>query len=317
MSHALSTNKALSTPVIISTSIGVVMGLLFAVGFNSMSASRVSAIEKPAVSSQASADDFAKFAYAYTQGYEARTASSSGGAAACVDVPSMPGGMGGASASSEATAEGAVASAVAAPVTQAASRGSAVLGSKWNAPAGTKHYSSHHGSYQDRIAQMVNSYNTYNSSTAINNTSSVTNTNSNNTVGSHNSSSNEVRIEDARGVLVGINTNQETTSNQASNSFNTDSYNTSTTTTTNVANDSFNTTTNTAIDSGNTTTENTAVNVVDDSYNTDDHTTNTNTTTNTTVNDITTTDSYNNTEVGVDVNVEDNVVIPVLPVAAV
>lgn len=301
MNHAHSlSNRAVSTPVIVSSFIGIVMGLLFSLGLNSLMTNRVGAIESPHPVSQTSAEDFARFAYAYNQGYEARATSAGGDAAACAEVP-MPGMGGGVSARSEANASGAVASATTVPYASPVSWG----GSKHK--AASPQHSSDRASYRDRMSHMVNSYNTYNSSTSVNNTSSVTNTttntNSNNTVGSHNTSSNEIRIEDSRGVHVGVSSNQQTTSNQASNSFNEDSYNTTTNTTTNTAIDSFNKETNIAVNSGNTVTENTNVTKIEGSYNSDNDTTTTNTTNNTT--NTNTENSHNSTEVGdIDVDVD-------------
>lgn len=236
--------------------------------------------------------DFAKYAYAFNQGYEAKAVSSTTSSSASVGTCAVTPGVDGAQAEVTSAGAGAMAGS-GAPAVQMAGYGRGSAG-----PAGKQSVAK---PQQDRLAAMVNSYNSYTS--MVYNSSSVTNTNSNNTVGSNNTSTNSVKVEDSKGVFIGMSSNQSAEQKNINDSFNKDSYNTTTETT--IVNDSFNKETNVAIDSGNTTTNNTAVTKVEDSYNTEnktkvdvditksEETTTNNTTTNTE-------NSHN------DVNIEDN-----------
>lgn len=182
--------------------------------------------------------DFAKFAYAYNQGYMAQAKSNGSVASASVGTCSE------ATASTDGDVLGA-------STIQQPSR-----------PAG------HHEEHQAELADVVRSYNTYvyNSSS-----SEINNTNSNNTVGSNNTNETEIAIKDSEKLSVEVKNETEGTNISNNDSFNEDSYNTKTETETEIINNSFNEEKLVAIDSGNT--ENVAVNKVDDSYNTETETT--------------------------------------------
>lgn len=274
----LTSKRFISTPIVVSTFVGMMLAVPMTLGINSLAGNASAGNDQQANAAVAGAD-FAKFAYAFNQGYEARAVSTSSGSTACVDVSS---GAGAASAAAESSWNGSEAAA-----TVSYGRGSA--GGSWGAPAKS---APQHKAGGDRVAKLVNSYSSY---TSVYNSSSVSYTNSNNVVGSHNSNSTNVKVEDSRGVLVGVGNEQSASQNLASNSFNEDSYNTETNTLIN--NDSFNEETNVAINSGNTVTENTAVNHVEDSYNPVTNDTTTTTTVDTTNNTTTNNNSNNSIEV--------------------
>lgn len=173
-----------------------------------------------------STEDFAKFAYAFNQGYEARatSASSSDGQVSCSSVTAPTSDQAGATQTNTAVA----------PV---GGKGAGVAAVK--APA--------------RTAAMINSFNSYTS--MVNNSSSVTSINSNNTVGSNNTNKTDVSIKHSKGVVVGISNEQTGTQMNAEDSFNKDSYNTKNETS--IVNDSF----NKDVDVTNTTTTTTDVDV--------------------------------------------------------
>lgn len=269
MSHSQTfVKKYISLPTVVSSFIGMMVAVPLVFALNS-SASGANAYQSTQSQSTAQVmqDEFAKFAYAYNQGYEARTVSASS---------TTPGSCAEATVSAASSDAG----------------GSGAVGA--SSKSGGHGVPSHAASA--RYASMINSYNSY--SSAVYNSSSVTNTNSNNTVGSHNVTKTEVDIEDAKGVMVAIDNSQNQSQVVANDSFNKDSYNTKTETTT--INDSFNKETNVAINSGNTS-ETNNVTKVEDSYNTSTNTTTNQTTVTTTENK--TIDSYNN-ETNIDVDLQ-------------
>ncbi len=203
--------------------------------------------------SQVSQADFAKFAYAFNQGYEARTASATTSSTAtptCSDASVVVPGVGAAAASSDGGGS-AQSMTVSAPL----GRGSGGMGSVYVPKSAPKM------SPQDttRWASMVNSFNSY----AVYNSSTVMNTNSNNTLGSNNSTSTSIAVKDSKNVMVGVSNDPSVSQMNASNSFNKDSYNTKTDTT--IVNDSFNKPV--TIDSNNATATTNTTNVAKDSFN--------------------------------------------------
>lgn len=271
-------SKYISGSTVASSFLGMMMAVPFAFAFGSSPANNTATAQTGQTSTaQVSTADFAKFAYAYNQGYEARVASASAtstDATTCSEATVTTGGSGGASAE--------------------------VVPAKVVKSGG--------GQHQGKLASMVNSYNNYTS--MIYNSSSVTNTNSNNSVGSNNSTKTDISIKDAKGVMVGVSNDPAATQIATNDSFNKDSYNTKTETT--IVNDSFNKETNVAINSGNTSTETTTVNKtdIDDSYNTKniDVTKDSNNTMsnemNVTNNETKTIDSNNTTTIDADVDVD-------------
>lgn len=236
------TKKYISVSTIVSTFAGMMMAVPFAFALSSPANNASAAQAGQTATAQVTTADFAKYAYAYNQGYDAHVASASTGSLATCSEASVltPGsGAGGGVVASASTSEAAPM-----PVKRAAK------------PVAADH----------RMASMVNSYNTYTS--MIHNSSSVTNTNSNNTVGSNNATTTEVKVEDSKGVMIGVSNDPSATLMATNDSFNKDSYNTKTDTT--VVNDSFNKETNLAIDSGNTSTETETVNVTKTETNTVD-----------------------------------------------
>lgn len=257
--------------VFLSSFAGMILAvpLAFAIG-NPANTAEAQNAGSSAVSSQ---EDLAKFAYAFNQGYEAKAASMVTGAGTCTEASVSTPGEGSASAVSAVSHHGSGAVATSAS-TMHSGKGS------WKHPA--KHHSpSEHKKWES----IVNSYNTYKSTVHNTNTTNVTNTNSNNTIGSHNTTSTEVKVDDSKGVIIGVSNESTATQNAANESFNHDSYNNTTNNTTNTTtiSDSFNKETNTAINSGNTMNKVTNETKVIDSYNTENNTT-TNTT-NTTINE--------------------------------
>lgn len=211
--------KLISVPVLLSSFIGMIVAASLAFGMQaSMSAS--------ALQQSNSTEDFAKFAYAFNQGYEARatSASSSDGQVSCSSVTAPTSDQAGATQTNTAVA----------PV---GGKGAGVAVVKASA----------------RTAAMINSFNSYTS--MVNNSSSVTSINSNNTVGSNNTNKTDVSIKHSKGVVVGISNEQTGTQMNAEDSFNKDSYNTKNETS--IVNDSF----NKDVDVTNTTTTTTDVDV--------------------------------------------------------
>lgn len=272
-------SKYISGSTVASSFLGMMMAVPFAFALGSSPANNTAAAQSGQTSTaQVSTADFAKFAYAYNQGYEARVASASATSTdmtTCSEASVTTGGSGGASAE--------------------------VVPAKAVKSGG--------GQHQGKLAAMVNSYNSYTS--MIYNSSSVTNTNSNNNVGSNNSTSTSIKVGESKGMLmIGVSNDPQATQIATNDSFNKDSYNTKTDTT--IVNDSFNKETNVAINSGNTSTETTTVNKtdIDDSYNTKniDVTKDSNNTMsnemNVTNNETKTIDSNNTTTIDADVDVD-------------
>lgn len=263
--------------MIASSFTGMIMALPLVFTLSS-SASRVNGYQaQPAVQNQSTAQvsdaDFAKFAFAYDKGYQARTANVS---TATVTTPGTCTDTSAPSVGTESGGSGAYM-----PVAPAAMR------TEHKAPVGM----------HAPLASVVNSYNSYVST--INNSSSVSNTNSNNTAGSNNMTMTSINAHELKGMVT-IDNSPTTTQVAAVDSFNKDSYNTKTDT---KIQDSYNTKTDTKIeDSYNTTTNTTAVS---DSFNKQVaiDSGNTSTETNNTVNDVTKTiDSNNTTNVTKDSN---------------
>ncbi len=274
--------------MVTSSFMGMIMALPLVFALNS-SASRLDSYQaQPAVQNQSTAQvtqaDFAKYMYAYDQGYQAHTASVPTGntTTPSPDTCSCTPGSGSTNT----------------PLAPVAMTTASRMPVKPHAP----------------LASVVNSYNSFVST--VNNSSSVTNTNSNNTAGSNNVTKTTISAEEVKGVM--INNSQTTNQVAAVDSFNKDSYNTKTDTTT--ISDSFNK--QVAIDSGNnsgnttTTTDTTNVNnnvtktidsnntttVTKDSNNTSnstDTTTNTTTDTSSVTNNVNKTIDSNNTSVDV------------------
>lgn len=266
-----------SIPTVISTFSGVTLALALGLVFNNVPGNTAGAVENEQAVAKTAEVDFAKFAYAFNQGYQANLTSASV-TSTCTDPEAV--------ATAKAMSPGSGATAMSSP-SGAMARTVSMPGygqGQWSPKSSVKgHVTSHKtkAPAYDHYAAMTRAYTTYNST--VHNSSSVTNTNSNNVVGSHNQSSNTVKVEDSLGVKVDLNTTQTATQNQASNSFNEDSYNTENETL--VIEESFNEENNLAINSGNMVTENTAVNTVHDAYNTNSEvetTTDTSTVTNTT-----------------------------------
>lgn len=248
------TKKIISLPTLVSSFVGIMMAVPLAFALNApMNASATQQANQ--VTSQANVDDFAKFAFAFTQGYEAKatsaTTSDGGGQGSCSEASvSASGGSGGG---------GHAASTVQMNSYVAPAGGKGGGGSQRHAPAKmTKH-----------MAAMMNSYNNYTS--MVNNSSTVNNVNSNNHVGSHNSTKTSIEVEDSKGVMVGVSNDSTSVQKNANESFNEDSYNTKNETS--IINDSFNK------DIANTTTNTTTTDIdinhemnvtkTEDSYNTD------------------------------------------------
>ena len=108
------------------------------------------------------------------------------------------------------------------------------------------------GNGNGKLASSLGSY--YHYSNTVNNSSSVSSVNSNNHVGSHNATTTEIEIEDSRNIMLGVNNQPTAVQNNASESFNEDSYNTMNVTKTEIDN------TNTSNSNNTTNTEMTAVN---------------------------------------------------------
>lgn len=283
----LSTKKVISAPIVASTVIGMMMGVPFAVGINALS-NRAGAVESQQATAQVTTADFAKFAYAFNQGYESRAVTASATTSApgvCADA-SVTTGAGSASAASTGETSSAQVTTASAPVSKMG------MGAM-HAPAKVE------GLARARWEAMANSYNTYTS--MVYNSSSVTNTNSNNTLGSNNMTMTSVDVKDSKNVMVGVSNDPKVTQLNTNDSFNKDSYNTTTKTETNtsIVNDSFNKETNIAIDSGNTKTETTNVTKTDvnGSFNTENKVIDSGNTVNKTEDSNNTTSSTNTTDV--------------------
>lgn len=246
----------------IATAASSFVGMLAAVpiSFAILATSNAGAVQAQTSTSTAQVNgvpaDFAKFAYAYNQGFMAHTASatttsSTSGATTCSEATVSDGGSGAKTVSYTK------------PVGGSGGGGTAKM--------------------PNHFASMMNSYNTYQS--YVTNTSSVTNTNSNNTVGSNNMTDTSIKVEDSKGVLVGVSNDPSVVNTVVNDSYKTDSQNTTTTTNTD--------SNNTVIDSGNSSVDNTAVSetkVIDSNNSETNNTTNNTTNTETTNKTI---DSYN------------------------
>ena len=254
-----STQKNISAPTLVSSFVGMMAAVPLAFALSGpINTSAVQQTGQEALS-QANVEDFAKFAYAFNQGYEAKATSStsSGGGqpVSCSEASVSTGGSGGGG-------HEAVATSVAYNNKPSYKHGSHV---------GGKGGGAHMPKLSGRAAAMMNSYNTYMSK--IYNSSTVNNVNSNNTVGSHNSMETKIEVDDSKGVIVGVSNDSTSVQNNANESFNKDSYNTKTETNTTIVNDSFNkditntttNTTNTDIDVH----KETNVTNTENSYNTD------------------------------------------------
>ncbi len=218
--------------------------------------------------------DYAKFVYAYNQGYLASaesgdaksTVSLGGGSCTEPDMEqAAAGGMGaGGGAVSTVSMMGAPS------MRQVGGRGNvtppAETASAWHA-------------YYSYMSQV------YNSSSSI-----VNHTNSHNTVGSNNSTSTEISVEDAKNVDIGVNNETTTTNTSIDDSFNEDSYNTTTETNTTIVNDSFNH----------------EVTNTDNSVNTEDSFNNETSTEINDSNNTTTTETTTETNIDVEVGIEDS-----------
>lgn len=274
-------SKYISGSTAVSSFLGMMMAVPFAFALGSSPANTTASAAQSGQTSnaQVSTADFAKFAYAYNQGYEARVASASASSTdttTCSEASVTTGGSGGASADVS-------------PVKAAKSGGVA---------------------HQNKLASMVNSYNTYTS--MVYNSSSISNTNSNNSVGSNNSTATSINVDHAKGVMIGVSNDPQASQVATNDSYNTDSYNTKTNTS--IVNDSFNKETNVSV----TKTD------IDDSYNTKnvDVTKDSNNTMsnemNVTNNETKTIDSYNETDVDIDADIDiSSQQGPVLPPQAV
>lgn len=253
----------ISAPAVVSSFLGMILAVPLAFALSSPANDASAAQSGQTATAEVTTADFAKYAYAFNQGYEARLASAS---ASSTDMDTT--------CSEASVTSGRSGSGVSAPSSKVTKSGS-------------------DASHQNKLASMINSYNTYTS--MVYNSSSVTNTNSNNAVGSNNSTMTSVKVEDSKGVLIGVSNDPYASQVATNDSFNKDSYNTSTQTS--IVNDSYNSETNTAVNSGNTSTS--TKNVTENSNNTTSN--EVNTTTNTTQNK--TIGSYNETTVDTDVDI--------------
>ena len=248
MSHYQMDNskKLISLPTVASSFVGIIMAVPIA--FAISGPMRASAVEPAAQveTTQSNVEDFAKFAHAFNQGYEASAVSaSSPGGASCSEA-TVSGGAG------ASDGQGAVATtqsnAYATPV---------AFGGKGGGTSPMKSKMS----MSERTKSMVQSFYNYTSMTNNSSTINNTNVNSNNTVGSHNKTKTEVNVDanKNRGDVVVGRTNESTNvQKNANESFNKDSYNTKTDIT--IINDSF------KKDSQNTTTVNTDVDLNKETY---------------------------------------------------
>lgn len=303
------TKKYISAPTLLSTFIGVMAAVPMALGmYGSLNTGAAQPATQAAV--QSSGDDFARYAHAFSQGYEANTAS----ATSTKGDQQRPSSCSeGSIKSSEHGGSHATATASSAP--HARSHATSVK-------AYSKASANHTPMKADRAARMIESYNNYVST--INNHSSVstvdnsstttsTNVNSGNTVGSHNSTKTDVKVDDSKGVVIGVSNDTSATQNNASESFNEDSYNTKTETS--IVNDSFNTdvTNTTDVDVTEQTAISNTVTNVEDSNNTHNHTNNVNNNSNNT--------AVVNTDVDINSHNDTAIVAPVIvdpaPVAVV
>ncbi len=235
------TKKGMSLPVIASSFVGVLAAIPLAFAL-SAPITATATQSGQSVTSQANVEDFAKFAYAFNQGYEASASSST------------TNGSGAQTTCSEATVT----------VGSGQDSNGTTQVNMANPSAGK---SGSTGS-TDRTASLVNSYNTYTS--MVNNSSTVHNVNSNNSVGSHNSTETTIDVSKSHGVMIGVSNDPEAEQANANNSFNEDSYNTKTDTS--IINDSFNkeVTNTTTIDTD--ITKETTITKTEDSYNNDEST---------------------------------------------
>lgn len=209
--------KLVSGSTVISSFVGVIMAVPLAFMLNASinNANALQPVDGSAV--QANVDDFAKFAFAFNQGYEASAVSktSGGGGQTCSEATVSAGGGAGAMQFNAAGS----------PAVLGASTGNGAWANGGGQADAAK-----------KATAMVGSY--YNYTSMVNNSNTVTNVNSNNTVGSHNSTQTDVNVEKSKGVYVAVSSETKATQKNANESFNTDSYNT--TNDTKIVNDSFN-----------------------------------------------------------------------------
>jgi len=268
------TKKYVSLSTMVASFAGMLMAVPLAYAIGSPANIAVAGQNQP--SSLVSQSDFAKYAYAFNQGYEARTASatsSSSTPGVCTDasaaVPESSGAV------TETMSQGATGGGAETTSTPRTSWGMS-MGMGMGAAHAPMAKPDKTGEDHARWAAMVNSCNSY----AVYNSSSVVNTNSNNTVGSNNATHTSIDVADSKHVMIGVSNDPVATQMNTNDSFNKDSYNNTTTTNTAVITDSFNKPV--AIDSGNTSTVTNTTNHTDDSYNTVDTTANSNNTSTTT-----------------------------------
>ena len=233
------TKKLISAPTVVSSFVGIMLAVPLAFALRApMSASAVQPASQT-VTAQSNVEEFARYAHAFNQGYEASLASAS---------------------ASSSSGDGVSCAVVETPTaTQvSADKGSASTqqGNYYVAPSVGGRGGGGSAKMSSRVAAMTSSY--YNYTSMVNNSSTVNNnnTNSNNTVGSNNSTKTSLNLDanHTRGdIKIGISNESNSVQQNANESFNKDSYNT--TTETSIINDSF------KKDSENTTTINTDVEV--------------------------------------------------------
>lgn len=238
--HMDTTKKLISAPTVVSSFVGIMLAVPLAFALRApMSASAVQPASQTATS-QVNVEEFARYAHAFNQGYEASLASVS------------------ASSSSGDGVSCAVVETPAAATQASASNGSASThqSNYYVAPSVGGRGGGVSGKVSSRAAAMMSSYYSYTS--MVNNSSTVNNnhTNSHNTVGSNNSTKTDLTLDASRiqgDVKIGISNQSNSMQQNANESLNEDSYNTKTETT--IINDSF------KKDSENTTTINTDIDV--------------------------------------------------------
>lgn len=231
--------KLISAPTVVSSFVGIMLAVPLAFALRApMSASAVQPASQ-VVTSQANVEEFARYAHAFNQGYEASLASTS---------------------ASSSSGDGVSCAVVETPTATQVSAGkgsaSTQQGNYYVAPSVGGRGGGGSAKMSSRVAAMTSSY--YNYTSMVNNSSTVNNnnTNSNNTVGSNNSTKTSLNLDanHTRGdIKIGISNESNSVQQNANESFNKDSYNT--TTETSIINDSF------KKDSENTTTISTDIDV--------------------------------------------------------
>lgn len=252
-----SSKKFLSMPTVVSSFVGIMLAVPLAFAISGPMQASAADQTGQAVTAQANVDDFALFAQAFNQGYDAKVAnatSTGGGGATCAEATAtVAGGQGsGQLAGVASTSQSNVYRAPA-----VGGKGGGVMPGKTSNKVSEK--------MSERTKAMVQSFYNYtsmtNNSSTVNNTHTTTNTNSNNTVGSNNSTKTELNVDanKTRGdVVVGVTNESTSVQENINESFNKDSYNTKTDTT--IINDSF------KKDSENTTTVTTDIDVNKETY---------------------------------------------------